>query len=337
MMLLSLGPEGSGGSEGPVLGGRPVVGAQVIDPGRGNWQSLRFKDTPELRLYGWSCEPSALGLPVGELALLPDPPEEAPQLLPRPIGDYLLQDGGAWVTGPGDSLRGLLRHLPFVEPSACRARGATFLVDPPTALALPEGEYPTFAITLGNGQVVIGTTNGQLLGVKDNGVPQLLATLTTSIATAAPKGTDELWLLGRDGILRHGRPGGPLEAVTATIGLSGATFSVMAGSGPDEETELFLVTGQRKFARFDGQRWTTLSRGRAREWNLGGGFDLEETLPTVIRLGPGHALTYGVTQSDQVVVEWRDGQIAEHRVGLPPRMITGVVNSRAGGWVAGAS
>lgn len=333
-MLVRLGPEGSGQEDAAVLDGRQVLGVQVIDPQQGRWESLQFKEEPQLRVYAWSCTPGALGLPIGALTMLTAAGEQAPLQLPPPISDHLLEDGATWVVGPGASLDGLAPYLPFAVATACEARGATFVLDSPTDLALAEGEFPAFAFNLGNGQVVIGTTNGQLLGVRSDGVPEVLAVLTTSIAAAAPKGTDELWLLAQDGTLSYGRPSGPWQTVSATVGLNNAIYSVMSSSAPGEEEELFLVSSRRKFARYDGRRWTTLSQGRARQWPLGERLDLDETIPNLIRLGPGHVLTYGVTDSDQVVVEWRDERLIEHRVGVPARVITGVATSPALGWVA---
>jgi hypothetical protein len=333
-LLVSLGPAGSGPDEGPTVDGQPVVGVQVIDPTTGRWQSVRYEEAPELRVYDWSCEPGALGLPIGELTLVGEPPDQAPIGLPPPIIDHLLEDGTQWVVGPRTRLDGLARFLPFNVATVCAARGAIFALEPPLDLALAEEEFPAFAFTLGNGQVVIGTNDGQLFGVRDDGVPELLTILTTSIAAAAPKGADELWLLARDGTLAFGRPSGPWQTVSATIGLGGAVYSVMSSAGPDEEEELFLVSSRRKFARYDGQRWTILSQGKAREWPLGERISLDETIPNLLRLGPGHVLTYGVTDSDRVVVEWRDGELIEHSVGTPPRVITGVATSPVLGWVA---
>ena len=122
--------------------------------------------------------------------------------------------------------------------------------------------------------------------------PRPLAERRIRAGTAAPDGGHHL--LDARGLLH--RWSGNVEAtpriLTSTSPLGPVERAAMVASEPGEPFEVFVVTSsdtrggsKRRFARFDGQRWTRLDQAVHRGIYL----------PDVARAGPGRALAIGTS------------------------------------------
>lgn len=168
---------------------------------------------------------------------------------------------------------------------------------------MPDGiGSPSFVLRIDADRALVGDVDGGLLVVERDGrvvsigvgaiAPRPLAERRIRAGTAAPDGGH--LLLDARGLLH--RWSGNVEAtpriLTSTSPLGPVERAAMVASEPGEPFEVFVVTSsdarggsKRRFARFDGQRWTRLDQAVHRGIYL----------PDVARAGPGRALAIGTS------------------------------------------
>lgn len=241
----------------------------------------------ERTLYAlyYDCEPAALGLEPGALVFgsggsLP----EARAMFAAPSGELL---------APIDVLPETLRTLQVVgvaDPT-CRALIDTRFVVPRDAGG---GAEVRFVQAVGEGSALFATANGRFSVIEDGAVRAL-----TAISTATPNlgavllDNGEVWLAGRGGAVSSGQIESGFFARPTRTSTRGMTRIWLDGA---TEAEIFLVSDQRSFERFDGSRWTVLYEGSGEIVRSRGG---------VARIGEGAAIAVG--PAAPALVRYREG------------------------------
>ncbi|MBK6686502.1 MAG: hypothetical protein IPG45_18680 [Deltaproteobacteria bacterium] len=326
VLLVSLGDADSPGvPNAPVIDGQRVTMVQALDLEEDAAWPTFFADQ-ELYALPYRCPLNALGIAEGPQVLMVDPVENLDEVqLPRPLRTQRRgAAGGPWVGGDleAPAIHDLFRRL-TVDRRRCEKFSPTL-----SAQELPEavsfGYFPSFALPSADGSAHFSSFGGPVWQLKVDGnlakVP--VDGLSAPLITAA-RAADDYWLLyGRGGLAR-----GPLQGEKRLFGGSASlptaptSLSAMVAmvGGPEEDpVEVFLVTQDRSLQRYDGRQWTELSRGRLRTWKYsfdgGGGGPINvdaEYLPKLVRLGPRKVASAGVTDRDDVVVYWDQGELTE--------------------------
>ncbi len=185
-----------------------------------------------------------LALPEGALTV-----SEAGLALPSPDATYALE-GGQWLPV---ALPSEVANLKIKELRPCFNFAQLRYKIPATP-----NEQPTLLLPLDGGDALLGTYSGRFFRLSADGPIPLtgLSTATPLLGGArAPDG--ELWLLGGQGRVSHGRletgfREGPRRALQEAISLRVDT------SHESAPFELFTLTATLGVEHFDGQSWTVL-------------------------------------------------------------------------------
>lgn len=113
-------------------------------------------------------------------------------------------------------------------------------------------------LAIDQGRALVGLNDHRFFEISRSGTRQL-----TELSTATPShsgfrsSSGELWLVGLDGRMVHGTvaggftPAPPLELPAAGV--------ILDGAHEDAPFELYALSADLRLARFDGERWTTLT------------------------------------------------------------------------------
>lgn len=283
----------------------------------------------EVYLMSYACPVPRLGLQPG---LQPETAIPTDRLyLPQPLYERQLQTSAAsegWQTPSQrpERVQEALHRLPLSHDVACEASTAQL---ERVEVSLPNDGHrtPAFALSMGDDTALLASSDGFYYLVLPTGqVKSLPRTLPMAPRAAHRMADGELWILDAQGVLHRGDLERGFEVVDRFGPVLGDAVAVM--TGPQQAgapMELFLATSQQAFVRYDGAEWTT--------WATAG--PLELLPPTVLWLGPGHAMSAGYNRE---VLEYVDSGLRRTRlpdgdfpVGLAELPGLGLLVGSAGG------
>lgn len=284
------------------------VAAAAFDPASEPWPAFSSGTDGTLAAALFACAPERLGLESGVQTFGESVMHD---LLPPPAGLYATPVGpGAgptWTAQSGASTAFIdaTRRLPIAADARCTAAGSRYESE---IIELPNDGHraPAFAVAVDDSRVLVGARGGFLYLVEDSGVRRVesIAAAPYLGAYRAPDGL--LWLITEEGEVRRGTLETGFEVVTAS---SSAPFHTrqerMAIAGPTTAApfELFVetfVSDEIHFARYDGARWTLLSRVRYEDLFL----------PGVVWVGPGEAVAIGASErGENYVLRYKEGDL----------------------------
>lgn len=330
ILLFALGPASRATAlpNSVTLEDRVVTFTQAFERDQSGW-TAGLLDGPatrtddELYVLGFVCPLRDLGLPLGPLALGNTVKEVVE--LPAPIRPQAWRVGEpAWrpVTATPAVLLDALAKLP-IDGGLCDRLAPRFGFQDLPELDADSSSLP-YAVPAGD-QVIVGSAGQAPKRVFPSGEIQAVPIddLEGDIYGMA-LAEDGYWFLhGAGGVSR-----GPLQG--AKVHYPGAAElpvprrpiqrSLAMAAGPETSpVEVFIVTQDRHFQRFDGERWESLARQAPRPLTFRIDLfpdELEvEYVPSVLRLGPGHALALGVADRDDLLTVYDHGQLTQ--VALP--------------------
>lgn len=241
----------------------------------------------ERTLYAlyFDCGLEALGLEPGALAF------GSGNALPAAREVFAAAPGEEWAAL--DVLPDAIRDLKIagVADQTCRAPIDARFVVPREAGG---GGEVRFVEAFGEGAALFATANGRLSLIEDGAVrPWMELMFPTLGAVFLDDGA--LWLAARGGAVISGRvfAGETFVARPTRTSTRGMTRLRLDGATEDE---IYLVSDQRSFERFDGSSWSVLYEGSG---------ELMRSRSAVVRIGPGEAIAIGPAAPG--IVRYREG------------------------------
>lgn len=237
---------------------------------------------------------TAPDLPEGPLTV-----SEAGLPMPSPSATYALV-GDQWQPA---TLPSAVANLKLKELRPCFAFDQLSYQIPATT-----DEQPTLLLSLDGDETLLGTYSGSFFRLSPSSAIPLteLSTATPHLAGArAPDG--ELWLLGAQGRVVHGRLGSPFREGPPLALREGISLRVETAheSAP---FELFTLTATLGVEHFDGQSWTTLRAPT--------GYPINRSAGRIAWLRPGAVVMLGADVDVLTEIEV-GGTIREIRRPLP--------------------
>lgn len=232
--------EGSGGRRTTVIDRRDAPAGQLELDGEVHQQVwvLEYEQTV-----------ATLELPARTLV---EDPKGLP--LPTPIVAHHLSYDGGWDEewSKGGNLPTALNEVRYRETSPC-----------PTVTFQQrhfggETAQPAFAVPLTQDRVLLGSLSGEFFEIGED-YDQRLTELPTSTPHQAgfASADGEVWLLGGDGQVVHGRPGTGFSAAP-TLPPVGGGWLELTGSNDGGPLELYALGGGLEVARYFEGQWTML-------------------------------------------------------------------------------
>jgi len=279
---------------------------------RSELPSLAIGDGDQLYAKTFGCPLARIGLEAGAQALAETP--SALPILPPGGRDFELSfvsgADNVWVSTSTLPLvaRDALGRLPLDEGSPCRAIGARY---EHTIITVPNDGRSDggFLAALDDTRVLAGSMNGNLYLIdvvaKDaRRLPQIEAQIGEDVAAAALAPDGAVWLITDNGrFFRGDVDSGFVASSTVSSPFVDQRRIAMAASRGDAPFELFVSTDEagptRRFARFDGVRWTGIAELATDRGNY--------LLPQVAWLGPGEAIAVGPLEQGEGVRRFKDG------------------------------
>ena len=287
-----------------------AVFAFDLQPENPRLPQVFFREQAEIHLMLYGCPLERTGLQAGAVPLKELPDERAS--IGAPYTTYRISTEGAqsqdWeaIAWPEGSAQELLRRINLPEESFCNSAVAQFTSEQITVTLEGQGQRSRFARALGDGTVLVGGPQGELFLV--DAQARLLPPLTGLVTADVHVGREgELWLLSELGGLYRGDLNEVTQVSTSPIlsareGRSGRLMVRLAGPGPAAPSaplELFVVSDEASFERYDGQAWETVAEGEGRDRSA-----------HALWLGTAEALGAGGS-SPAVLVRYKDGLVIE--------------------------
>lgn len=274
-----------------------TITAFDVDPGAGDYFTVPIRER-ELELYvlHYDCTLAALSLAAGTSAALRAPEEGFP--LPDAARVFTATISGDRATPIAEStaLPTALVSLRLAgDDTACVDFTAhTFEVpdtlDTPVMVLLPLGGDRAFVATR-DARTFIADTNGLVEG------PRI--STTASITGGFRAGDGELFFAATNQETFRGRVETGFVPGPRTVSAQGFLRSALSGDPSGPLSELFLVDGVKSFERLAGGTFTRIDDGRA---------PLDYDRPSVVWLGPGHAVAAGLNVGP--LARYRDGRFS---------------------------
>lgn len=281
--------------------------------------AVAYGDDVELFAMTFPCPMQSVGLPLGPLELADFPNYDEPRTPPpsQMFASKLGEQGGAWreISEMDPRMLTSLLALELDEDHAC-SRFLTPFEITEIEVDRNRSEFTTFAVPVDDHRILLGSSNGRLFEVRDDGTwEQILdiglpaAPVEMDFRGAHRQEDGTLWLYAYDGRVARGTLDGGFELLPQVSTATGSMIS-LTGSPNGAPLELFAVTDQRTFARFDGTTWETVYMGTNPPLcDLG--FDKIAIPPVAAWVAPGEALALGAGERSGSLLRYRDGQAFE--------------------------
>lgn len=273
-------------------------------------EGLAFFGEGALELAAWRCDLEHLGLMPGTQVLRSE--AWTTDLLPDPAARYRSRREGDEVA-PWTEAEALeaevWRRLPVDNVNRCLAGRARLSAHP--VLFTEDRRRPTFAVRIDRDHILVGARraapNDGTWGfmVARDGTYRTYDLGSPSKVAAFSADDGELWLLDALGRLTRGPLEGPrVEVAPPQPQIAPIAWASMDGARGGAPFELYVSTSSntqgagRRFARFDGTRWSVLG---ARDFDL-------LFIPAVAWLGPGQAIGIGAGRLNQETIRYDRGE-----------------------------
>lgn len=215
----------------------------------------------DLRLYtlGYECSLDAIGLVSGWLDVSQDGNGRTLPPPARVLVSTLMENARTeWesISELPGFLNALRLALPERGPRCARLGVNRAILDD------TRGKKVTFAIAFEADGAFVGLNDGRFFHVTRDGASPLLGIPPETPSHAAFRSLDgTYWLLGLDGRLARGHPLGSFEIVaTSSIGPGARSVWIDGTSDIRAPFELFRLSDESSFARFDGSAWQLIDR-----------------------------------------------------------------------------